>query len=263
MNPFKSILRAGRKYKTGVILSGGGARGFAHAGILKALNEADIYPDVVSGVSAGAIVGAFYSDGYSPDEIFDIFSQEKKFFNYAKISIPKAGLFRTIGLEENLSKNLRAQTFEDLKIPLFIAATNMNEGRIEYFNSGELVDRIIASASIPVLFQPVEIKGTHYIDGGVIDNFPITPIMGDCRKIIGVSLNPIQSENNFNTIVHIAERAFRLSVSSNISPKISHCDLVFEPEELGKYGLLDVSKGQEMFDLGYQMASRKLESAKL
>jgi NTE family protein len=182
MNPFKSILRAGRRYKTGVILSGGGARGFAHAGILKALNEAGIYPDVISGVSAGAIVGAFYADGFSPVEIFKIFSQNKKFFNYAKISVPKSGLFRTIGLEENLSENLRAKTFEDLKIPLFIAATNMNIGKIEYFNSGDLVDKIIASASIPVLFHPVEIEDNYYADGGVIDNFPIFPIIRDCKK---------------------------------------------------------------------------------
>jgi hypothetical protein len=83
------------------------------------------------------------------------------------------------------------------------------------------------------------------------------------KKIIGISLNPIQPEDNFTNLIKISERAFRLSVSSNISPKTKHCDLVFEPEELGKYRLLDVSRGQEMFDLGYRMASRRLESEKL
>ena len=77
----KYFTRLGKKYKAGIILSGGGARGFAHAGILKALNEAGIYPDVISGVSAGAIVGAFYADGYTPDEIYEIFSQDRSFFN--------------------------------------------------------------------------------------------------------------------------------------------------------------------------------------
>jgi NTE family protein len=117
-----------RKHKTGVILSGGGARGFAHAGILKALNEAGIDPEIVSGVSAGAIVGAFYADGYTPDEIYDIFCQDEHFFNYAKITIPKTGLFRSKGLLENIYRHLRSKTFKELKKSLTIAATDLNHG---------------------------------------------------------------------------------------------------------------------------------------
>ena len=74
MNRIKELLGSGKKFKTGIILSGGGVRGFAHAGILKALNEAGIFPDVISGVSAGAIVGALYADGHTPDQIYEIFT---------------------------------------------------------------------------------------------------------------------------------------------------------------------------------------------
>ena len=80
MVSIKSLFRSGRNYETGIILSGGGARGFAHAGILKALNEAGIFPDIIAGVSAGAVVGALYADGYSPDEIYEIFAGERSFF---------------------------------------------------------------------------------------------------------------------------------------------------------------------------------------
>lgn len=259
MKGIDSIFRRDRKYETGIILSGGGARGFAHAGILKALNEAGIYPDVISGVSAGAIVGALYADGHSPDEIFEIFSQEKSFFRYVKLVLPRKGFFKTKGLRENLSKNLSAKSIEELKIPLFIAATNITKGEVVYFNEGKLLDRILASAAIPVLFEPVAIDGNLYVDGGVLDNFPVKPIAEDCKNLLGISLNPIHPEEDFNQLFKIAERTFRLSVSANISSKTEQCSKVFEPSDLGKYKLLDASSGKKMFEIGYQTALDYLE----
>lgn len=261
MNRLEELIRSGREFKTGIILSGGGVRGFAHAGILKALNEADIFPDVISGVSAGAIVGALYADGHSPDEIFEIFKEDKSFFNYAKIKIPGRGLFKTIGLRNNLSRHLSVKKLEDLKLPLIVAATNMTKGEVVYFDEGEIMERVMASAAIPILFEPVEIEGDLFIDGGVLDNFPVTPLVKKCQQLIGVSLNPIHPEEDFDHLFKIAERTFRLSVSANISPKISLCDQLFEPEELGKFGLLDASNGEEIFALGYKAAKKQLEDA--
>jgi len=254
------MLKPGKKYKTGIMLSGGGARGFAHAGVLKALQEFDIYPDVISGVSAGAIVGALFADGHTPDQIFEIFAGQDRFFRYVKLKIPGKGLFKTVGLKQNLSKHLKAETFEELKIPLYVAATNINTAEISYFNSGKILDKVLASAAIPVLFEPVEIKGDLYVDGGVLDNFPVSPVLKDCDRLIGISLNPIHPQDNFSHLFKIAERTFHLSVSSNISPKIELCDFVFEPEELGAYGLLDASRGREMFELGYKTAKKQLEA---
>ncbi len=260
MKSLGKLFRTGRKYKTGLILSGGGAKGFAHAGVLKALEEAAIYPDIISCVSAGAIVGAFYADGYKPDEMFEIFNQESSFFNYVKVIVPKTGLFRAKGLNENISKHLKAEKIEDLKIPLIIAATNLNKGEIVYFNKGTLIDKILASAAIPVLFDPVIINGDAYVDGGVLDNFPVSPILKECETLIGVSLNPVQEEDDFSNLFKIAERSFRLSASSEIPKKKSICDLVIEPEELAEFGMLDVSKGQEMFELGYRVTKEKLDN---
>jgi NTE family protein len=257
----KSIFRFGRKYETGLILSGGGARGFAHAGMLKALNESGIYPDVISGVSAGAIVGALYADGHTPDQILEIFSAKDSFFKYVKPKLPSKGLFKTVGLRENLAENLNAETFEELKLPLFVAATNIHTGKITYFNKGRILDRVLASAAIPVLFEPIEIDGEFFVDGGVLDNFPVTPILKECRKLIGISLNPILPEDDFNHLIKIAERTFRLSVSSNISPKIGLCDMVLEPETLDSYGLLDASKGSDIFKMGYDYAMRYLKKS--
>ncbi len=259
MSKIKTLLGKGKKFDTGVILSGGGARGFAHAGILKALNESDIYPDVISGVSAGAIVGVLYADGHTPDQIYEIFAGRNSFFRYVKIKVPGKGLFKVVGLRKNLSEHLRATTFEELKIPLFIAATNINTAEVRYFSSGKILDKVLASAAIPVLFEPIEIDGDLYVDGGVLDNFPVSPIVKNCRRLVGISLNPIHSQDNINNLFKIAERTFHLSVSSNISSKIEFCDLVFEPEGLGEYGLLDASKGREMFELGYKSAIKSLK----
>lgn len=248
------------KFDTGLILSGGGARGFAHVGILKALNEFDIYPDVIAGVSAGAIVGSLYADGHSPDQIYEIFAQENTFFNYVKFKVPGKGLFNTTGLKKNLSKHLKAKTFKELQIPLYVVATNINKAEVVYFDTGEILERVLASAAIPVLFEPIKIDGDLYVDGGVLDNFPVFPIEKACKRLIGISLNPIQAQDNLDSFMKIAERTFHLSVSSNISDKIERCDLVFEPEELKKYSLLDSSKGKEMFDLGYKSALKQLDS---
>jgi NTE family protein len=260
LNNTSDLFGQNEKFDTGVILSGGGARGFAHAGILKALNEYDIYPDVIAGVSAGAIVGALYADGHSPDQIFDIFSQEDTFFKYVKLKVPGNGLFKTVGLKENLSKSLKAKTFEELQIPLFVVATNINTAEVTYFNTGEILDRVLASAAIPVLFEPIEIEGNLYVDGGVLDNFPVFPLEERCKRLIGISLNPINTQDDFDSLLKIAERTFHLSTSSNISNKIERCEMVFEPEELKEYGLLDTSKGKEMFELGYHSALELLNS---
>nr|MDA3780530.1 patatin-like phospholipase family protein [Bacteroidales bacterium] len=239
-----------KKYKTGIVLSGGAARGFAHLGVLKALNENNIYPDIISGVSAGALVGAFYADGYSPDDIFEIFSKSSM-FDFVKIAMPKNGLLSSKDLDTVLKKNLRAQKFEDLKISLTIAATNLNKGELIYFNSGEIIPPLIASSSIPILFKPVEIEKELYADGGIIDNLPINPLKGKCKKIIAVHVNPIGYNSDIKGIINLAVRSFHLAVGSVVSNVKGKVDIFIEPEELKNYNLMSVKKAKEIFDIGY------------
>jgi NTE family protein len=144
-----------------------------------------------------------------------------------------------------------------------VAATNLNQGRVEYFHEGDIIHSVLASSAIPVLFEPVEIGGDLYVDGGVIDNFPVKPVREDCRRLVGISLNPVHPEEDISSLFKIAERTFHLSVSSNIHQKINMCDLVFEPAGLESFGLLDASKGLEMFELGYETARTQLQSNQL
>lgn len=250
------------KFTCGIALSGGGARGLAHLGVLKALKEYQLFPEILSGVSAGAIVGAFYADGYEPEEILEMFIKEK-LYHLIRVTIPKEGLLRPSGLRELISNYLRAKDFSDLNMPLYIAATNLNTGTIEYFNQGPLAEKIIASASIPVLFNPTKIGGYTYVDGGVIDNLPVTPIRKLCAEIIGVNVNPLHEEKNVKGIIQLAERTFYLTIVSNSRKHIPACDLYIEPQELKEYGIFEISKAREIFDVGYRETLGIIENTDL
>lgn len=255
LNPFK-------KYNLGIVLSGGAARGFAHVGVIKALEEHGHRPEIISGVSAGAIVGAFYADGYTPDEMVEFFL-DKNLFQFFRVTIPRKGLMQVSGLRDVLNNHLRAKEFDHLKMPLYVAATNYNTGKIVYFNKGTLVDRIIASASIPVLFNPVSIDGAAYVDGGVINNMPTEPIRKLCKKMVGCNVNPIGYEDGDPSIVKIAMRAFHLTASKGIDNDVKALNLYIEPEKLKDYGLMDFSKGKEMAAIGYEETLKLLKKNKL
>ncbi len=248
-----------KKYKTGIILSGGAVRGFAHLGVLKALNENNIFPDAISGVSAGALVGAFYADGYSPEEIFEIFSKNS-IFDFVKVAIPKNGFLGNKDLTKVLKNNLRAKNFENLKIDFTLAATNLNKGELRYFNSGEIIPALIASTSIPILFQPVEIENEMYVDGGVFDNLPIVPLEGKCRKIIAVHVNPIGYEKDIKGIMKVAERSFHLAVGATINSVKEKVKIFIEPDELKSYSLMNVKNAREIFEIGYKATIEKLKN---
>lgn len=248
-----------KKFKTGLVLSGGGARGFAHLGVLKALNDAGIYPDVIAGTSAGALVGVMYSDGYTPDEIFNIMNSTSR-LHYIRPTVPREGLLQISGIEKILRENLRAKNFENLKIPLYVTATDLNNGIARYFSSGELIKPVIASASIPVLFKPVIIDGIHYVDGGVLDNMPVKPIDGFCDFMIGSFVNPTGYEENVTSLVQIAERTFMLNMSKDLDLKAKKFDLFIAPAELKDYKILDPEKAIEVFDIGYNATKTKLKN---
>ena len=246
-----------KRYNLGIVLSGGAARGFAHTGVLKSLHEHDFFPDVVAGVSAGSIVGAFYADGYSPDEILGFFTH-KRMFEFIRLTKPTNGFFRMTGLKDVLEKNLRAKKFEDLQKPFWVSLTNFGTGKPEYVNSGNLIEAILASSSIPAVFEPVKIGENYYVDGGVADNLPLQPIKDKCKKIIGVYVNPIGTIDKPEGILHTAFRTFHLSISAKTMHKINEFSLYIEPEDLSKFSLIDVEKGQEMFEIGYKATNEIL-----
>jgi NTE family protein len=174
--------------------------------------------------------------------------------------MPREGLLQINGITKILRTSLRAKTFEELKIPLFVSATDLNNGKPVYFSKGDIFGPVMASASIPVLFQPVKINDISYVDGGVLDNLPIRPIENDCSYVIGSFVNPIGYLEKISGLINIAERTFLLSMSKDVPEKSKKFDLFIAPQELRNFKLLDPEKALEIFEVGYQETKEKLEN---
>ncbi|HKK09386.1 MAG TPA: patatin-like phospholipase family protein [Bacteroidales bacterium] len=239
-----------KKYKIGIALGGGGARGFAHLGVLKALEERGIKPDIISGASAGSIVGGFYADKKTPEEIFKII-KEKGFFKYTNFNIPKTGLVGLEGLEKQIDEDLSVENIEDLAVPFFAAVTNLNAGRVEYFDKGDASSVIKASSAIPVLFSPVEMNGALYADGGILDNVPVAPLSDICEKTIAVDISPLTEMKTIENLFQIALRTFQLSVNKSSKDLEKRCDLLISLEECSRFDLLNTNNAKELYDIGY------------
>lgn len=241
----------GKKFKTGIVLGGGGARGFCHLGVLQALKEKGIEPDIISGVSSGAVAGVFIANGKSPETTHKLL-KDKGLLNYSRLNIPKHGLLSLEGLQEELKREIDVERIEDLATPFFAAVSNLNKGKIEYLNKGKVSDVVLASASIPILFSPVKINGSMYVDGGLFDNLPGLPLIGNCDKIISVVISQIKPMKHFDNLIGVTKRVFQLAIDSNSSMERSNSDLVIEPPGLEEYDILDTDRADELFKLGYE-----------
>ena len=249
-----------KKYKTGLVLSGGGTRGFAHLGVIAALYDRGIKPDVISGVSAGAVVGAFIAGGKSPKEILEIF-KKGWFFKYTKIHLPIDGLLKLDGLKEVIQKEISVENIEELEIPFFVGNSNLNKGIIEYKNSGPLGDIVLASSSIPILFSPITIGRHSYVDGGLMDNIPIAPIKNDCKQIFVSNISPINPKVKMKNLVQIATRTFYMSVNANMREVRKHATVFIEPKGIDKFDILLRTHADELFELGYNSAKMAMTKA--
>lgn len=238
-------------YPLGLVLSGGGARGFAHIGVFKVFEECGIKPDIIAGTSAGAIAGALFADGYTTEEIIRLFTK-KDFSDFAKIKLPTDGLFDSNGFRRFLKKHLRAKTFEELQIPLVVVATDLDHGTIREFRSGPLIEPIVASSSVPIFFKPVLIDGIHYVDGGVLRNFPVSNIRDECEEIIGVNVNAYTPENYKQTIFSIAERSYHFMYRSNAIADRELCDLLIEALDMQRIKMFDLENISTIADIGYE-----------
>ncbi|MDL2223859.1 patatin-like phospholipase family protein [Bacteroidales bacterium OttesenSCG-928-M06] len=247
-----------KKYNLGLALSGGGARGFAHPGAIKAIENSGLRPEIIVGTSAGALAGVLYADGYTPEEIVGLFIGAE-FKEFAEIQIPKAGIFSTQGFRKFLKKHLHAQTFEDLSIPLHIVTTNLDEGKSVVFHKGPLIEPVIASCSIPIVFEPVVIRGVNYVDGGIFKNFPVSVIRSDCEKVIGVNVSPMVSNKYNKTIMQIAERSYHYMSRGNTLLDRKLCDILIEMEDLISYKTFDLVNANKIFNIGYEHAKKALE----
>lgn len=253
-----------RPYRLGVCLSGGGARGFAHIGAMRALREMGLVPDIIAGVSAGSVVAAFYSAGmlndYANDPLLNLFT-DSKFRDFAEMHVPRESLFSLDRFKHRLEQMIPYRNIEELPIKTVIGATDIDQGIKKAFTEGPLAERIVASCSIPIVFEPVSIEGRRYVDGGVLHNMPSWAIRHLCDHLIGINCSPMYQAPPARNIIEIAQRSYSLMAKHNVIPDLELCDTVVNLTEVADHQAFDLRSLSLLVESGYLTTIRALRSA--
>ena len=253
-----------KKYKLGVALSGGGARGFAHVGALMAIEEAGLKPDIIAGVSAGSVIAVLYAAGVPFDEMTGIFDK-KGFTDFASMSMGDGGLMRIDKFKKCIMQTINKfgsyKNFEDLKIPTYVGATDIDHGCEVEFHSGPIGDRMAASCSIPIIFKPIKIEGVNYVDGGVLRNHPAWIIRDKCETLIGVNVSPMRIPGKATSMIDVAMRTYNLMAKANQAADMALCDISVQTPELSSYKVFDLKNIKAVVTSGYIHTRRALKDA--
>lgn len=246
----------------GLVLSGGGVRGMAHIGLIKALREREIIVNKIAGSSVGALVGALYAQEATTKTMLQFF-MDTPIFQYSFFAIGKPGLIDTERYRPIFRRYFPENSFAALKKPLFVVATDLINGKEKVFETGELIMPLLASAALTPFFSPVEIDGILYADGGIMNNFPREYIEQHSDFVIGsnVSITEELQKKDLRNSLQLAGRITGLMIYASSHEKIQECNVVIEPQELSQIGVLDKKGIRKAYDIGYDAASFALDRA--
>jgi len=236
--------------KIGIALGGCFARGLAHIGVLKVLEEENIPVDFIAGTSVGSVIGAAYASGMSAKELEEV-AALVRFKDFSRWTFSRFGLFSNDKMSIFLRKVLRCETFEELKIPLAIAATDIITGDPAVFTTGKLVDPVRASCAYPGMFQPVRIGGQLLVDGLLAHSVPAMPLreMG-AERVISVHLaahwvKPGGPRHVFDVI----GQCFSIAQERMCGPWKAASDIVLQPE-IGEFAYDDFVRAPDLIRCG-------------
>ncbi len=282
------------RLKVGVVLSGGGAKGYAHVGALKKIEEAGIKIDYIGGTSMGAIIGGLYAAGYTPDELQKIMHQldisslitqdkdrsEIPFFDKSykekyilelpfdkfKLTIPNA-ISKGQGPLDLLTYLFRPvhniDDFNKLPTPFVCIGTDIETGEEKVFRSGFLPRVVMASGAYPTMLDPVEIDGKLYVDGGVVNNFPVKEVkeMG-ADIIIGVELGDgLQKRDELNSAIDILSQIMSMSIVKKTNEQKKNVDLLIKPE-LKEYAVTSFEDVDSIYQRGIIASDKVFDQLK-
>ena len=251
-----------KQYNIGLALSGGGVRGFAHIGALRALEDVGIKPDVIAGVSAGSIVASFYAAGMSADEIFNLFGSIDM-SKFLQVDITKSGFLKLDKFKRFLETNLPIKNIEELLIPTIIAATDIEQQHEMPFTSGNIAERVVASCSIPLVFRPVKIDGSYCVDGGVLHNLPSFYLRPVCNTVIGVNVSPLKLGPIKLNVRSLAYRTYKLMTMRNVVADKQLCDLLVDIISIQGHSTFDTSAANKIAQKGYFETMKILKNSQL
>jgi NTE family protein len=244
--------------KVGLALGGGGAKGVAHIGVLKALEDAKIKPDYISGTSVGAMVAAMYAFNVSIDTIANV-ARDLTLAQITTFKFKKTGFFTADPLKKILIEYIGEVNIEDAPIPLSIVATDLTSGEEVIFTEGPLADAVCASASIPGVYIPMTLNGRTLIDGGIVQSVPIRPLkaMG-AGVIIASQLGGVGVYEEPKNVLDVMRNAFDIALSHRTKEEVKEADLLIAMD-LRDFSIADnTERYYELFAIGYDTATKEL-----
>ncbi len=251
------------KPKIGICLGGGAALGYAHIGVLQALDENGIHPDIIAGSSMGAIVGALYAQGIEPLKMLDIIS-EKEIYNPKKLlsfTFSNEGLGQHYALKEILEEQIPHNNFDSLKTPLNVCVSNLTNASWRIINHGDsLIKYVIASSSIPYIFEPIKLKDSLYVDGGLYNNLPAQALVGKCDYIIGVDVLPYKEVFSTKKRSDILMYSIRSIEHHNSKDGRKLCNFLIESPAINEYDEFSFKYYKEIYRIGYQTTIEYLKA---
>lgn len=252
-----------RKKSVGLALGGGAARGFAHIGVLKALDEAGITPGYVAGTSVGSMVGALYCAGHGWQEIMAK-AEDMDWRDLVTLTFPKLGVVKPEGIRELLDDLVGQRNVEELSIPFAAVAVDLVAAREVVLDSGPVGRAVLASCSIPGVFVPVMEEDDVLVDGGVLNAVPADVVrsMG-AEFVIAVDLNAdVRGTGEHpENILDVLVRSMAVFMSATSGKGLKEADCVIQPELKG-FSYHDMSRGKELFELGEQAARKALDQVR-
>lgn len=245
--------RAHAPYKVGLALSGGGARGFAHAGAIDAMSEVGLTAGIIAGVSAGSVVAVMHAAGIPGNEMTDMFSS-LKFNDLASLQVPRDGFCSLERFKQFLKKNIPFERLEDLPVRTLVCATDFDTGRKTIFDQGPIADCVAASCCIPIVFKPVVIGGKRYVDGGVLANLPAWAVRDKCRFLVGVNCSPVTHGPVGENIIAVALRSYELLAKNNATHDMNLCDMLINTDDIAQHKVFDLKGIRHIYESGYRTA---------
>ncbi|KAB1858298.1 patatin-like phospholipase family protein [Acinetobacter tandoii] len=257
---FKKLKQTERRPIVALVLGSGGARGYAHIGVIQVLEQYGIHPDLIVGTSAGSVVGSIYASGKNAQQLREI-ALNMKANDVRDVKLAMTGFFDGQKVENYVNEQVLDTPLELLKTPMYVVATELKEGKKVVFNYGNTGQAVRASVSIPSMFIPTKIAGEEYVDGGLVSPVPVNvarELGADIVIAVDILAQPEHTETKnvwglFNQNINIMQN--RLA-----QEELKHADIVIQPDLREKAHIFDVKGREETMQAGMNAADKQLSN---
>lgn len=262
---YRQIIESPNRPRIALVLGGGAARGFAHVGVIRALEQEHIPIDMIVGTSVGSLIGAMYASNANSFELeWTAFTLEKDdIFDYGILSVISGmGVVKGDKLEDFVKKKVKVVNIEQMKIPYAAVATDLNRGTRVILDHGPVAKAVRASSSIPGVFQPVDYNGRLLVDGGVIENIPISVAKEKGADII-IAVDISENVTNFKitNVVDVMIQSVNIMFAENVSSKKKNADVLITPP-VGDVSMLDFTQKKRCMQAGITATQKMIPAIK-